>query len=124
MNIKILSIEGRERIMFETPIGIGFGDWEGEMPAQGESTDVEIEIDDDLKWGRDITMTNESVSMIASENNLFRFVAEVLSYENDGCLAVRLGESVVLLDVDDAPSDIKGWIECKAARVKLYPTNM
>jgi len=69
-------------------------------------------------------MTNENASMIATENNLFRLVAEVLSYEDDGCLSVRLGDSVVLLDVDDAPRSIKGWIECKAEAVKLYPTNI
>jgi hypothetical protein len=127
MNNKILSIEphqGQKLVKFEGSIGIGFGVWMGELPAQGESIDVEIDVDDDLKWGRNIIMTSENVSMIALKNNQFHFVAEVLSYEDDGCLSVRLGDGIILLDVEDAPNDIKGWVECRAESVKLYPTNM
>lgn len=126
MNIRILSIEThqqQERVKFESTVGVGFGVWIGKLPTQGESIDVEVEIDDDLKWGRNITMTNESASTITSENSQFRFVAEVVTYEGNGCLSVRLGESVILLNVEDVPGNVKGWVECRAESVKLYPTN-
>lgn len=62
--------------------------------------------------------------MIAIENNVFRFVARVISYEEDGCLTVKLGDSVVFLDVENVPNSIQGWVEGKGKAIRLYPTNL
>lgn len=127
MHIQILDVENIQneiKVRFETPIGVGVGIWNGELPVLGDRTDIEIDIDDDLEWGKNITMTNSNIGMIAIEKNLFRFVARVISYEDDGCLTVKLGDSVVFLDVDNVPSTIQGWVEGKVKAVRLYPTNL
>ncbi|MEF3073793.1 hypothetical protein V2P20_02020 [Methylobacter sp. Wu1] len=119
------NIQNEIKVKFETPIGIGTGTWNGELPALGDCTDIEIDIDDNFEWGKNITTTNSNTSMIAIENNLFRFVARVISYEeDDGCLTVKLGDSVVFLNVDNVPSGIQGWVEGKTKAVRLYPTNL
>jgi hypothetical protein len=127
MRIKILDIKNIQneiRVKFETPIGVGTGIWNGKLPALGDYTDIEIDIDDNFEWGKNITTTNSNISMIAIENNLFCFVARVISYEDDGCLTVTLGDSVVFLAVDNVPDGIQGWVEGKVKAVRLYPTNL
>jgi hypothetical protein len=107
MRIKILdvkNIQNEIKVKFETSIGVGTGTWNGELPALGDC----IDIDDNFEWGKNITTTNSNTSMIAIENNLFRFVTRVISYEDDGCLTVKLGDSVVFLDVDNVPGGIQG----------------
>jgi hypothetical protein len=127
MRIKILdvkNIQNEIKVKFETSIGTGAGTWNGELPTLGDCTDIEIDIDDNFDWGKNIITSNKDICMIAIENNLFRFVAQVISYEDDGCLTIKLGDSIIFLDVDNVPSAIEGWIEGKAKSIRLYPTNL
>lgn len=127
MNIKILEVDNSqniEKVKFKTPIGIGVGVWEGQLPIEGTSIDVEIDIDDIFDWGKNINTTNLDKSIITINGNQFNFVAEIISYEADNCLIVKLNKSIVLLDVENAPNNIQGWVEVKAENLKLYPTNL
>ena len=127
MQIKILNIEeslNRILIKFESAIGIGAGIWVGDLPTLGEVTDIEFDIDDDLEWGKNITMTDEHTSMITIKNDHLSFIAQVISYERDGCLTVNLGETIVFLDLENAPLNIKDWVVVKAKSISLFPTNM
>jgi len=127
MNIKILEVEHSKnikKVKFKTSIGIGVGVWEGQLPTKGTSIDIEIDIDDIFDWGENINTTNLNESIITIDGNLFNFVAEVISYETDSCLIVKLNKSIVLLDVENAPNNIQGWIEVKTENLKLYPTNL
>ncbi|MBD9359194.1 hypothetical protein [Methylomonas fluvii] len=127
MIIKIINIDsskGKKNIKFETPVGVGRGIWEGELLAAGQLIDVEIDVEDTLQWGVTLSISNNKTSGIALDNNGFSFVAEVVSYEGDGCLVIKLAESIILLDVNGMPSDIHGWVQGKADTVRLYPTNL
>jgi len=127
MNITIENITKNEEsifVEFVSDLGSSIAVWVGEEPVQGGSYDVEIDIDDDLVWGEDIVTTSKSTCTISSSGNEFCLVAKVISYEDDGCLSVSLGSSVLLLDVEGAPENISGLVECKASEVKLFSTNL
>ncbi|TBW47493.1 hypothetical protein EZI54_22675 [Marinobacter halodurans] len=127
MQIKIKNIErhlGEEKVEFYSCIGSGAGIWVGESPTLGQCIDIEFDIEDDFKWGENITTADNQKSMISVEKDCLRFVAQVVSYENDGCLTLKLGGTILFLDLDNAPMDLKGWIVGEAQSVKLYPTNL
>lgn len=127
MKIKIVNLSktvGTKLVDFETAIGKGTALWVGEEPIIGKFYDVEIDVGDDLIWGINIIMTPEISSMIAVKDNLFYLVAKVISSEEEGCISVKLGDSVVLLEIERAPTGIFGMVECKAKNVRLYPTNL
>ncbi|MGO1298557.1 MAG: hypothetical protein ACTMIA_14805 [Vibrio sp.] len=126
MKIKIerTSNDGNETLVdFSSDYGSSAALWVGEPPTPGRLYDVELEIDDDLVWGESISTTRDRVS-IALEEGMFVVVGSVTSLEEDGCLSIAVGDSVILLDVENAPEDISGLVECRALDVKLYSTNL
>jgi len=112
------------RVDFSSDYGRSSALWVGEMPTLGTFYDVEFDIDDDLVWGESIFTTKRDRTMIALEKGAFVVVGKVIRFEEDGCLSIVVGESVVLLDVADAPENISGLIECHASDVKVYSTNL
>jgi len=112
------------RVDFSSDYGRSSALWVGEIPTLGTFYDVELDIDDDLVWGEGISTTKRDRAMIALEKGVFVVVGKVIKLEEDGCLSVSVGESVVLLDVANAPENISGLIECHALDVKVYSTNL
>lgn len=127
MKIKIerTSNDGNETLVdFSSNYGSSSGLWVGEKPTSGGLYDVELDIDDDLVWGEGISTTTKDKASIALEEGMFVVVGSVISLEEDGCLSIAVGDSVILLDVENAPEDISGLVECRALNVKVYSTNL
>lgn len=112
------------RVNFLSDFGRSAAIWEGEAPVTGAFYDVELDVDDDLVWGESVFMTSRNKDSIAFEEKLFVVVGTVISLEEGGCVSMSVGDSVILLDVENAPKDLTGQIECRASDVKLYPTNL
>ena len=111
-------------VEFSSKYGRSSAVWVAEEPSLGTSYDVEFEIDDDLVWGETISTTTRDASTIDFTGGLCVIVGRVISLEKDGCLAIALGDNVILLDVEQVPKDVSGLVECHASQVKLYPTNL
>ena len=127
MKIKIENVisEGDEtRVKFSSDYGCSSALWASDEPTCGEFYDIEFEIDDDLVWGESISTTTRDGDTIALEEGAFVIVGTVLKLEEDGCLSIGLGDSVILLDVENMPEDTSGLVECRATEVKLYSTNL
>lgn len=112
------------RVEFSSDYGRSAAIWVGEPPITGSFYDVELDVDDDLIWGESISTTSRNTATISLEEELFVVVGTVISLEEDGCLSISVGDSVILLDVENAPTGLSGLIECRASDVKLYPTNL
>ncbi|MCY9877329.1 hypothetical protein OTK59_12255 [Vibrio natriegens] len=112
------------RVEFSSDYGRSAAIWVGEAPVTGCLYDVELDVDDDLVWGESISTTSRSTAAISLEEELFVVVGKVISLEEDGCVSISVGDSVILLDVENAPNGLSGLIECRASDVKLYPTNL
>lgn len=127
MKIKVerTSNDGNETLVdFSSNYGNSTSIWVGENPTPGRLYDVELEIDDDLVWGKNISTTTKGRTSIALEDGMFVVVGSVISLEEDGCLSIVVGDSVILLEVENAPEDISGLVECRALDVKVYSTNL
>ncbi len=128
MQIKIAKIlqeeEGGSLIEFETSFGGGIGIWIGSIPEIGMESEVEFEIDEEFVWGKDIELTNIGRMQMARQGSGVRLVGEIISYEEDDCLSVQLGESVILLEVEGAPRGISSQVEFKVQSLQLYPVNL
>ena len=127
MKIKIekTSNDGHEtQVDFLSDYGKSAALWIGTPPTLGELYDVELKIDDDLVWGEGISKTTKGRASITLEEGMFVVVGSVISLEEDCCLSIAVGDSLILLNVKNAPEDIPGLVECRALVVKLYSTNL
>ena len=121
---KTYSNDCEVRVDFSSDFGRSAAIWEGEAPAAGVYYDVELDVDNTLVWGESVSTTSSNKSTIALEEELFVVIGKVISLEEDGCVSISVGDSVILLDVENAPKELTGHIECRASDVKLYPTNL
>ena len=121
---KTYSNDCEVRVDFSSDFGRSAAIWEGEAPAAGVFYDVELDVDNALVWGESVSTTSSNKAMIALEEELFVVIGKVISLEEDGCVSISVGDSVILLDVENAPKELTGHIECRASDVKLYPTNL
>ncbi|WP_250658638.1 hypothetical protein [Alkalimarinus coralli] len=127
MKIKIekTNNQGDEiHIDFLSDYGRGSAIWAGEIPTPGAMYDVEIEIDDDLLWGENISTTTKNKPTIAIEKDMLVVAGKVIKLEKNGCLSIAVGDSIILLDVESPPEEIVGLIEFRASDVKVYSTNL
>ncbi len=121
---KTYSHDDAVRVEFSSDLGRSAAIWVGEAPVTGAHYDVELDVDDDLVWGESVSTTSRNKPTIALEEELFVVVGTVISFEEDGCVSISLGDSVILLDVENVPKELSGQIECRASDVKLYPINL
>ncbi|EGT5763963.1 hypothetical protein ACKTG8_004189 [Cronobacter sakazakii] len=122
--ITILEITGN-KVSFSSSLGDALAIWNGERPRKNDCYDVEIDIDDFFEWRVNINYTAYEESSIEVVDGIFKGVAKVLNYENDGVLSVMLGDAVVLLEAA-SPQDTGEYIVffTSVDHVKLYPVHI
>jgi hypothetical protein len=123
MKIKILDISD-SLVRFRSESGEGYAKWSGEKPLPNHNYDVELDINDEFIWGQNITTIDATSTSMRGDNYKISAVAEVISYEEDGCLSVKLNESVILLEVEGAPDNVSGYVKLDAKDVTLFPVNL
>ncbi len=111
-------------VFFSSEYGFLSALWEGDKPTINEIYDVELEVDDDFVWEENIYKAMGNETRIELKGGVYTIYGRVINLEEDGCLSVSLGDSVILLDTENLPKYISGLIECKAFKVKLYPTGL
>lgn len=125
IKIKEVSCKGDEiYVHFDSSYGSSLALWVGEIPASGGVYEVEVEVCDDFVWGEYIFAVAESRAAIGLVGDRFLIVGKIVKLESDGCLAVAVGDSICLLDVEHAPEGVSGFIECRASDVRLYPIRL
>ncbi|MEX2975907.1 hypothetical protein AB4J97_03095 [Serratia fonticola] len=112
-------------VKFTSPLGHGMASWSGDMPVVGCNYNVEIDIDEHLEFGENLFSSGGNVSSVSVVNKKITFVAEVISYEDDGVLTVSLGGDIIFLEVS-LPSVINGYVEFLTSpdKVYLYPVDL
>lgn len=111
-------------VFFSSEYGFLSALWEGDKPTTNEIYDVELEVDDDFVWEENIYKAMGNETRIELKGGVYTIYGRVINLEEDGCLSVSLGDSVILLDTENLPKYMSGLIECKAFKVKLYPTGL
>ncbi|HDT6507603.1 TPA: hypothetical protein QFV83_000888 [Klebsiella aerogenes] len=110
------------KVMFTSLLGNGVAIWVGELPQIGGCYHVELEVNDVFEWGENIDYVKEETSIIRMIEDELLFIAQVLSYEDDGVLTVSIGGEIIFLDVNPPP-DISDYVSFSTSinNVSLYP---
>jgi len=114
-----------DKVEFTSALGNGAAKWVGVPPQQGNAYDVEIDVNDNFQWGKNITITTEEASEINTAGDDVLFYGKVLAYENDGILTVKVGEGIIFLEVSNTPGEGK-YVSflTSISNVSLHPINL
>lgn len=121
---KLVGVGNGIEIEYSSDYGASIAQWIGPPPEVSGTYDVEIDIDDDLTWGQNISATDKKNPIIFSAEDKLVLIGLIINSSEDGCIAITLGEIIILLDVNNAPRGIEGPVECHATNVKMYPINL
>ncbi|OPA88558.1 hypothetical protein BFW86_16055 [Pseudomonas fluorescens] len=111
-------------VKFQSSVGNATASWSGSAPKINEILDVEIDLDDIFSWGKNIRPAIAKTPHITVINGVTLVTAELIQGKDKECAALKLGDSVILIEFDEAPAENSGFVEVSTTKIQLYPTNI
>ena len=127
MIVKILNIfSHREKsyVNYETSAGRGVATWIGPIPKIGEYIDVEFDLNDIFCWKDNITQSPQHEEKIELIDSTTYITAELIFGHDGNCAALRIGSSIILIDLKEKPDNAPKYVNLKTTNISLYPTNI
>lgn len=127
MKIRIIdtfSELGLLHVSFQSPVGSGIALWSDSVPKAGEIVDVEFDLDEVFSWGKNMTHSSEKTPKITALANVTYITAELSQGADEECAALKLSDSIILIELDGPIPLQSGFVEVRAAKIYLYPTNI
>ncbi|MBP2875113.1 MULTISPECIES: hypothetical protein [Pseudomonas] len=121
---EILSTTDTLLVRFQSSIGSGAALWAGITPKIGDEHDVEFDLDEIFSWGRSITPSSDTTPQIIEIKGITQITAELTQVADEECAALQLGDSIVLVELDRPITQKSGYVDVRATRIVLYPTNI
>ena len=125
LHVTPLQNQQESRVHFRSPSGEGLAFWRGEpVPAEGGEFDAELELPGCYAWNREISLVDEeSPTGFRHRSEADEVVGEVVDFDADGTLTIRVGDSIAMLDTtDDPPLGIIGRkVTIRPHSVELHP---
>lgn len=112
-------------VEFSSRYGVAKGLWKGNAPEANQSYYVELDIPKVLISGTDIIETECREYKVWSEQENIFLNVKVEFHEDDGCLSVRLGESIILIETEEDiayPKD--SFLRIQLNEISIYPYNV
>lgn len=126
MKIQIIDLipdHNELNVSFHSANGDGIALWKGATPEVGEVLDVEFDLDDIFSWGKNITPSSASTSKIENKNGVTFITAQLIQRAGDECAALKLGSSIILIELEVPIVYGSNFVEVRINRIYLYPTN-
>ena len=125
MNVKIINILDKCRVIVQVESNKFIVEWEGDIPDIDENYVVEMDIDDELIWETNICFSSENHSAIIQKDKGVKIVAK-LDYNSEANLAIiEVYESMVLIEIEGIKRDITSeWVEINCHSIKLSDINL
>ena len=120
MKILIEQILANERIIFSSKFGKGIATWRGDERKYKEY-EVEIDIEDDLIWGKSIKQSSQKVPLISTDGEMSNFIGIFESIDTDGYSVLRIGNSIISFFANGHAFEIGSMIEISANNVIMTP---
>ncbi|WP_085607636.1 MULTISPECIES: hypothetical protein [unclassified Pseudomonas] len=113
-------------VEFSTLYGEGLSSLFTLEARENRPYDVEINIDDDFYWGKNIFTSMSNTPSIRHEAEITYITAELISITEDGCGSLRLGNSIIFISLKNDNKDLifPSFVEILAIQITLYPTNI
>lgn len=120
MKIEIEQIVADNTVYFSSEFGKGIATW-GENEPQCKKYEVEIDIEDNLIWGKSINKSNATIASISVNETVHTLVGVLDSIDEDGYSVLRMGNAIISFFADGKAFDIGNMIEIKAEKIVLTP---
>ncbi|WP_369303266.1 hypothetical protein [Pseudomonas sp. N2-5-1-1] len=127
MKIRIIdtfSELGVLHVSFQSPVGSGTALWSDSVPKAGEIVDMEFDLDEVFSWGKNMTHSSEKTPKISAIANVTYITAELSQGADEKCAVLKISDSIILIELDGPIPQESGFVEVRAARIHLYPTNI
>lgn len=128
MKVTVLSITQSDSensiVEFSTSVGNGLAHWRGQPTIKGQTHDVEVDIEDDFFWGKNITPSTKSSASIDSRKGDIYVTAKLISSEDDGLAIVKIENSIVMLSTNKKIDILPEYVDFITEHISLYPTNI
>lgn len=111
-------------VKFHSSFGDGTALWSDTAPKIGEIIDVEFDFEEAFSWNINVKPTAEKSSKIKMENSLIQITAELVQADEEGYVALKLGDSIILIELDGPIPQKSGFVELSATAIQLYPTHI
>ncbi|MGZ0716798.1 hypothetical protein [Pseudomonas palleroniana] len=121
---EVISDANTIRVSFHSPVGSGTALWMGISPAIGEEQDVELDLDEVFTWGKNIIPSSRKTPKINIINGLTQITAQIIQNPDGEWTSLKLGDSIVLIELDELPTQKSGFVELKSTKIHLYPTSI
>src|SRR2546427_5503372 len=105
LHVQPVQDQREARVHFRSLSGDGLAFWRGDpVPAEGAEFDAEIELPGHYAWNREIRLADEdSPTGFRHRSEANDVVGEVVDFDADGTLTIRIGDTITMLDTTDAP---------------------
>lgn len=111
-------------VRFSCSAGTAVAVWRGDEVRESESHDVELDINDVLRWGEDILAVQATVESVKTSDSSTSIVAALEFLDADGSGALRLCDSIVLVDTTGLAPARPKMVAISCEHLALFPTNI
>jgi len=116
---KTFTVQGKGKVNFSTEYGKATAYWNGELPEEGKSYIVEIEIEEVCFLGKNLEIHEEHKFSIEMDNETIYLIGYLESSEEDGYAVLRLGDSIVPLEVKNSITP-GSFVKIVSNKITLY----
>ena len=123
MKVKILDVQEESTgniVSFCSEYGSASAIWMGRCPEKNSEYFVEIEIPEKLKWEKHIVVATEHSYALGSFSEGIYFVGVLEGVGEDGCCCLRVGDSIVLLEIEGGPIVEGVFVQIRTVIVIAY----
>ncbi len=111
------------QVEFNSEFGQARGRWSGTLPVPGQTYYVELDVDKVLTCGSDLVAVGDGhQTSIHCEGDSAILVGLLERVEDDGVAILRLGQSVIMLEIEGDGLPTPGWV--RAGPVVLSISDM
>lgn len=122
--IEVLTLENTLCVTFLSSAGRGTAEWFGINPTVGEELDVEFDLDEVFLLGKNLMSSGRESPFIDIVNSVTHITAEITKNTEEKWMALKLEDSLIVIELDEPLTQKTGFIEIIASRVQLHPTNV
>ncbi|KAF0864213.1 hypothetical protein [Pseudomonas sp. LD120] len=106
---------------FTSALGEGRGRWLGAQPQVAQVHEVELNLEDEMRWQHNLWASTEGEPRIRRDKDGMHIVGQLLQADGDGCAALAIGASIVLLTLQECTVPLPRFVSLHARQISLQP---
>ena len=106
-------------VVFKCDDGHGLAHWLSNVPIVESEYEVEIDCDEVLKFGVNVRASDKVSYSISSYDGNTTFVAKTEDIYDDGMVALRFGDAILVAEFEGNPPVRGSWIEVTTNQLGL-----